>query len=148
MWRGINLFVWWNFQRTTNLFTKIWHRKLSSFGWLPVAVTCWFTSTFREPFFFLFYRQLIESFNITFFIQDIVIGTPGRIQDLIEMGFCCLKEVSFVVSGKLSGRILFSCLLFFNALFYCEKVVIQSYVLFGHQFDSRCSIFVKMLVLG
>lgn len=28
---------------------------------------------------------------------DIVIGTPGRIQDLIEMGVCCLKEVSFVV---------------------------------------------------
>ncbi|KAG5087485.1 hypothetical protein GLYMA_01G010400v4 [Glycine max] len=28
---------------------------------------------------------------------DIVIGTPGRIQDLIEMGICCLKEVSFVV---------------------------------------------------
>ncbi|XP_014519387.1 DEAD-box ATP-dependent RNA helicase 5 [Vigna radiata var. radiata] len=29
--------------------------------------------------------------------MDIVIGTPGRIQDLIEMGVCCLKEVSFVV---------------------------------------------------
>ncbi|KAI4328007.1 hypothetical protein L6164_020405 [Bauhinia variegata] len=28
---------------------------------------------------------------------DIVIGTPGRIKDLIEMGVCCLKEVSFVV---------------------------------------------------
>ncbi|XP_027360387.1 DEAD-box ATP-dependent RNA helicase 5 [Abrus precatorius] len=28
---------------------------------------------------------------------DIVIGTPGRIQDLIEMGVCCLKDVSFVV---------------------------------------------------
>ncbi|XP_061343040.1 DEAD-box ATP-dependent RNA helicase 5 [Gastrolobium bilobum] len=28
---------------------------------------------------------------------DIVIGTPGRIQDLIEMGVCRLKEVSFVV---------------------------------------------------
>ncbi|KAL3000072.1 hypothetical protein AAZX31_09G192600 [Glycine max] len=28
---------------------------------------------------------------------DIIIGTPGRIQDLIEMGICCLKEVSFVV---------------------------------------------------
>ncbi|KAJ7953382.1 DEAD-box ATP-dependent RNA helicase [Quillaja saponaria] len=28
---------------------------------------------------------------------DIVIGTPGRIQDLIEMGVCNLKEVSFVV---------------------------------------------------
>ncbi|KAK7367030.1 hypothetical protein VNO80_09036 [Phaseolus coccineus] len=28
---------------------------------------------------------------------DIVIGTPGRIQDLIEMGVCCLKEVSFAV---------------------------------------------------
>ncbi|KAF9604678.1 hypothetical protein IFM89_009114 [Coptis chinensis] len=24
---------------------------------------------------------------------DIVIGTPGRLKDLIEMGFCCLKEV-------------------------------------------------------
>ncbi|KAF7809452.1 DEAD-box ATP-dependent RNA helicase 5 [Senna tora] len=28
---------------------------------------------------------------------DIVIGTPGRIKDLIEMGVCSLKEVSFVV---------------------------------------------------
>ncbi|XP_020572078.1 DEAD-box ATP-dependent RNA helicase 5 [Phalaenopsis equestris] len=28
---------------------------------------------------------------------DIVIGTPGRLKDLIEMGICCLKEVSFVV---------------------------------------------------
>ncbi|XP_016201197.1 DEAD-box ATP-dependent RNA helicase 5 [Arachis ipaensis] len=28
---------------------------------------------------------------------DIVIGTPGRIQDLIEMGVCSLKDVSFVV---------------------------------------------------
>ncbi|OIV94425.1 hypothetical protein TanjilG_25487 [Lupinus angustifolius] len=28
---------------------------------------------------------------------DIVIGTPGRIQDLIEMGFLSLKEASFVV---------------------------------------------------
>lgn len=28
---------------------------------------------------------------------DIVIGTPGRLKDLIEMGVCSLKEVSFVV---------------------------------------------------
>ncbi|KAK4549301.1 hypothetical protein RGQ29_032756 [Quercus rubra] len=28
---------------------------------------------------------------------DIVIGTPGRLKDLIEMGVCCLKDVSFVV---------------------------------------------------
>ncbi|KAL6639107.1 hypothetical protein ACP70R_022837 [Stipagrostis hirtigluma subsp. patula] len=28
---------------------------------------------------------------------DIVIGTPGRMKDLIEMGVCCLNEVSFVV---------------------------------------------------
>ncbi|XP_057977764.1 DEAD-box ATP-dependent RNA helicase 5 [Malania oleifera] len=28
---------------------------------------------------------------------DIVIGTPGRLKDLIEAGICCLKEVSFVV---------------------------------------------------
>lgn len=28
---------------------------------------------------------------------DIVIATPGRLKDLIEMGICCLKEVSFVV---------------------------------------------------
>ncbi|CAA0838814.1 DEAD-box ATP-dependent RNA helicase 5 [Striga hermonthica] len=28
---------------------------------------------------------------------DIVIGTPGRLKDLIEMGVCNLKEVSFVV---------------------------------------------------
>ncbi|XP_066389723.1 DEAD-box ATP-dependent RNA helicase 5-like isoform X2 [Miscanthus floridulus] len=27
---------------------------------------------------------------------DIVIGTPGRMKDLIEMGVCCLNEVSFV----------------------------------------------------
>ncbi|KAL5552276.1 hypothetical protein UlMin_002452 [Ulmus minor] len=28
---------------------------------------------------------------------DIVIGTPGRLKDLIEMGVCCLKEVTFGV---------------------------------------------------
>ncbi|XP_047321860.1 DEAD-box ATP-dependent RNA helicase 5 [Impatiens glandulifera] len=28
---------------------------------------------------------------------DIVIGTPGRLRDLIEMGVCCLNEVNFVV---------------------------------------------------
>lgn len=28
---------------------------------------------------------------------DIVVGTPGRLKDLIEMGFCRLKEVSYVV---------------------------------------------------
>uniref|UniRef100_A0ACD5UYD3 Uncharacterized protein n=1 Tax=Avena sativa TaxID=4498 RepID=A0ACD5UYD3_AVESA len=28
---------------------------------------------------------------------EIVIGTPGRMKDLIEMGVCCLHEVSFVV---------------------------------------------------
>ncbi|KAL6180954.1 hypothetical protein ACLB2K_047612 [Fragaria x ananassa] len=28
---------------------------------------------------------------------DIVIGTPGRLKDLIEMGLCCLQEVSFAV---------------------------------------------------
>ncbi|KAK8950363.1 DEAD-box ATP-dependent RNA helicase 5 [Platanthera guangdongensis] len=28
---------------------------------------------------------------------DIVIGTPGRLKDLIEMGICSLKDVSFVV---------------------------------------------------
>ncbi|KAF3780047.1 DEAD-box ATP-dependent RNA helicase 5 [Nymphaea thermarum] len=33
---------------------------------------------------------------------DIVVGTPGRLKDLIEMGICCLKEVSFVVSHQSS----------------------------------------------
>ncbi|KAL6180706.1 hypothetical protein ACLB2K_047366 [Fragaria x ananassa] len=28
---------------------------------------------------------------------DIVIGTPGRLKDLIEMGLCCFQEVSFAV---------------------------------------------------
>ncbi|KAF6135853.1 hypothetical protein GIB67_028172 [Kingdonia uniflora] len=28
---------------------------------------------------------------------EIVIGTPGRLRDLIEMGICCLQEVSYVV---------------------------------------------------
>ena len=28
---------------------------------------------------------------------DIVVGTPGRLKDLIEMTVCCLREVSFVV---------------------------------------------------
>ncbi|XP_042495165.1 DEAD-box ATP-dependent RNA helicase 5-like [Macadamia integrifolia] len=36
---------------------------------------------------------------------DIVIGTPGRLKDLIEMGVCCLKEVSFVVSRTSSENI-------------------------------------------
>jgi ATP-dependent RNA helicase DBP3 len=30
--------------------------------------------------------------------QDIVIGTPGRLKDLIEMNVLHLAEVSFVVS--------------------------------------------------
>lgn len=33
-----------------------------------------------------------------FWFQDIVIATPGRLKDLIEMGVCCLSDVSFVVS--------------------------------------------------
>ncbi|XP_017412956.1 DEAD-box ATP-dependent RNA helicase 5-like [Vigna angularis] len=48
---------------------------------------------------------------------DIVIGTPYRIQDLIEMGVCCLKEVSFVVLDEadqmldkgLSNFLFFDC---------------------------------------
>lgn len=31
--------------------------------------------------------------------QHIVIGTPGRLRDLMEMGLCSLNEVSFVVSS-------------------------------------------------
>lgn len=80
---------------------------------MPVAVSCWSTSISRE--FFLSFLQTIKwIFNITFSIQDIVIGTPGRIQDLIEMGICCLKEVSFVVSSKFPGRILFLLSLVFS----------------------------------
>ncbi|EXC26231.1 DEAD-box ATP-dependent RNA helicase 5 [Morus notabilis] len=30
-------------------------------------------------------------------LADIVIGTPGRLKDLIEMGVCCLKDVTFGV---------------------------------------------------
>lgn len=30
--------------------------------------------------------------------QDIVIATPGRLKDLMEMGVCNLKDVSFAVS--------------------------------------------------
>lgn len=37
---------------------------------------------------------------LSMFTQDIVIGTPGRLKDLIEMGVCCLTEVSFVVSRR------------------------------------------------
>ncbi|KAF3792928.1 DEAD-box ATP-dependent RNA helicase 5 [Nymphaea thermarum] len=38
---------------------------------------------------------------------DIVVGTPGRLKDLIEMGICCLKEVSFVVSTSSSKFFIF-----------------------------------------
>lgn len=76
---------------------------------MPVEVTCLYS---------------IDLLILLFSIQDIIIGTPGRIQDLIEMGICCLKEVSFVVSCKLSSRILFfTSLLFLNAFFYYEKVI-------------------------
>lgn len=33
-----------------------------------------------------------------FILQDVVVGTPGRLRDLIEMGVLQLQEVSFVVS--------------------------------------------------
>ncbi|KAJ0824682.1 putative RNA helicase [Helianthus annuus] len=39
----------------------------------------------------------IWSGKITYPSRDIVIGTPGRLKDLIEMGVCQLQEVSFVV---------------------------------------------------
>lgn len=45
-------------------------------------------------------RQIIFSA-----LQDIVIGTPGRLQDMMEMGACNLKEVSFVVSSVLLSSI-------------------------------------------
>ncbi|KAG6525502.1 hypothetical protein ZIOFF_015458 [Zingiber officinale] len=41
-------------------------------------------------------RFLVLMF-LGFLIEDIVIGTPGRMKDLIEMGICQLKEVTFVV---------------------------------------------------
>lgn len=45
------------------------------------------------------YCKLIpQSSFLCGFMQDIVIGTPGRLKDLIEMGVCRLNEVSFVVS--------------------------------------------------
>lgn len=47
----------------------------------------------------------------SFACQDIVIGTPGRLKDLIEMGICCLKEASFVVSGIYSGNVFSSVIL-------------------------------------
>lgn len=37
--------------------------------------------------------------------QDIVIGTPGRLRDLIEEGVCNLSEVSFVVSLSLLSSV-------------------------------------------
>lgn len=42
--------------------------------------------------------NLLDLLIITSIKQDIVIGTPGRLKDLIEMGVCLLKDVSFVVS--------------------------------------------------
>lgn len=38
-------------------------------------------------------------------LQDIVIGTPGRLKDLVEEGVCCLSEVAFVVSGQPSDHV-------------------------------------------
>ena len=37
----------------------------------------------------------------SYFDQDIVVGTPGRLKDLIVMGVCQLQQVSFVVSNWL-----------------------------------------------
>ncbi|KAK4797301.1 hypothetical protein SAY86_029627 [Trapa natans] len=36
---------------------------------------------------------------------DIVIGTPGRLKDLVEEGVCRLSEVAFVVSGQPSEHV-------------------------------------------
>lgn len=36
---------------------------------------------------------------------DIVIETPGRLKDLIEMGMCWLTEVSFVVLDEVDRRL-------------------------------------------
>ena len=52
--------------------------------------------------FFLQTKYILISSNAIWVLfcasQDIVIGTPGRMKDLIEMGDCRLKDVSFVVS--------------------------------------------------
>jgi hypothetical protein len=60
-----------------------------------------------------------------FCFQDIVIGTPGRMKDLIEMGFCNLNEVSFVVS-QLCFLLCCSCCLSYG--------VHTIYILFSHKY--------------
>lgn len=53
---------------------------------------------------------------LSMFTQDIVIGTPGRLKDLIEMGVCCLTEVSFVVSrGSFESTYLLIIFLYYVA---------------------------------
>ena len=53
---------------------------------------------------------------LSMFTQDIVIGTPGRLKDLIEMGVCCLTEVSFVVSrGSFESTYLLISFLYYDA---------------------------------
>ena len=59
--------------------------------------------------------------------QDIVIGTPGRMKDLIEMGVCNLHEVSFVVS-QLCFSLCCSC-----CLSYGWHTI---YIFFSHKYGG------------
>ena len=65
-----------------------------------------------------------------FCFQDIVIGTPGRMKDLIEMGVCNLHEVSFVVS-QLCFSLCCSCCL--TVWVYGWHTI---YVLFSHKYGG------------
>ena len=63
------------------------------FGLLDLLII---TSDSFHSLFYLVFCLILFSF-LFLLTQDIVIGTPGRLKDLIEMGVCYLKEVSFVV---------------------------------------------------
>lgn len=58
-------------------------------------------------------------FLVDLCFQDIVIGTPGRMKDLIEMGICHLNEVSFVVS-QFCLWLCYSCLWMCCAYYICS----------------------------
>ena len=64
--------------------------------------------------------------------QDIVIATPGRLRDLIEMGVCNLKDVSFAVIRLCDDPFVFffSFLkkdLHLNVTFFVFTIVIVNY---------------------
>lgn len=112
LWCALTLCVRRNIQTTSNIFFKVWCCKEFSFFhkvtiWNYLPFICIYSLFYMFSLRYLFgkIKHCAATFSYKLIVyllflnsQDIVIGTPGRLKDLMEMGICCLNEVSFVVS--------------------------------------------------